>query len=200
MNFSKKTLFFSLFFFLTALSSLHAEKQKATLGGGCFWCMEPPFANVKGVLSKKVGYMGGKTKNPTYEEVSSGNTGHVEVIQLEFNDKEISYEKILEIFFQSIDPTQVGGQFADYGSQYETVIFTHSAKQKQIAQKFIQSFGEQKHFEKPIVVQIKEAKEFYPAEEYHQEFYKKNEAHYKSYSEGSGRKGFLEKKWGKYKR
>lgn len=171
--------------------------EKATFGGGCFWCMEPPFDAQEGVFSTTAGYMGGHLKNPTYEEVCTGNTGHAEVIQVLFDPKKVSYEKLLDIFWRNIDPTTKNRQFADRGSQYRTVIFYHSPEQKKRAEKSKQELSESGKFDSPIVTEIVEASDFYPAEDYHQEYYRKNTMHYKMYRRGSGRESYLEETWGK---
>ncbi len=171
----------------------------ATLAGGCFWCMQPPYDDLPGVISTTVGYTGGDLPNPTYEEVSTGTTGHVEAVQIVFDPSRISYEELLQVFWRNIDPTNPAGQFADYGSQYRTVIFYHDERQKEIAEKSKRELEASGKFDKPIVTEIRPAKEFYPAEEYHQEFYRKNPLRYNSYKVGSGRAGFIKKMWGEEK-
>ncbi len=167
----------------------------ATLAGGCFWCMEPPFEGQPGVRSVISGYTGGPEKNPTYRRVASGRTGHTEAVQVDFNPEIISYEEILEIYWRSFDPTDGGGQFADRGSQYRPGIFVHSDEQRRIAEASRANLAASGKFEKPIVVEVTDFDIFYPAEEYHQDYYKKNSLHYKAYAIGSGRKGFLEHTW-----
>jgi methionine-S-sulfoxide reductase len=169
----------------------------ATFGGGCFWCMEPPFEQLEGVTSVVSGYAGGHRKNPTYEEVSSGTTGHAEVVQVTFDPAKISYEKLLDVFWRNIDPTDPHGQFADKGSQYRTAIFYHDEAQREAAEKSKEALAQSGKFAKPIVTQIAPATDFYPAEDYHQDYYKKNPLRYKSYKIGSGREGFLKRTWGK---
>ncbi len=149
--------------------------ELATLGGGCFWCLEAIYQLVKGIIQVESGYSGGITKNPTYEEVCSGKTGHAEVVQIQFNPEKISYETILEIFWKIHDPTTLNRQGADVGTQYRSIILYHNEKQKEIAE---QSKKEaQNLFSKPIVTEIVEYKAFYKAEEYHQNFYKRNPNH-----------------------
>lgn len=174
-----------------------AQYEKATFAGGCFWCMEPFLRKLKGVKSVVVGYTGGKIENPTYEEVSMGTTGHAEAAEVTFDPKEISYEKLVDIFFRNIDPTAVNAQFADHGTQYRTAIFYHSDEQKKIAEEFKNKLAASGKFDKPIVTEIVPAVKFYPAEEYHQEYYKKNPFRYEMYHQGSGRPRYLEKIWGK---
>ena len=181
---------------VTAMAKGEGDMKKATFAGGCFWCMEPPFRLLKGVTDIKVGYIGGTKENPKYEEVSSGNTGHREAIQITYDPAKISYDELLEIFWQNIDPTDPGGQFADKGPQYETAIFYYDAEQKRIAEKSKEALKKSGKFDKPIVTKIMKAEPFYPAEVYHQEYYKKNPAKYKSYKEGSGREAYIHKVWG----
>ena len=171
--------------------------EKATFAGGCFWCMEPPFENLPGVSEVISGYTGGTKKNPTYEEVSSQTTGHIESIQIIYDPKIVSYEKLLEVFWRNIDPTDSEGQFVDKGSSYVSKIFYHNEEQKQKAQKSKEDLERSKRFNKPIVTQIVQLTEFYPAEDYHQDYYKKNKLRYKFYRFNSGRDQFLEKVWAK---
>lgn len=172
----------------------------ATFAGGCFWCMEPPYDELLGVISTTVGYTGGKVPHPTYEEVSTGETGHAEAVQIKFDSTQINYTDLLEVFWRNIDPTNPLGQFADYGSQYRTAIFYHDERQKELALKSRNELEKSGKFDKPIVTEIVEFDKFYPAEDHHQEFYKKNPLRYNSYKIGSGRAGFLEKMWGKEKK
>jgi len=170
--------------------------EKATFAGGCFWCMEPPYEGLEGVKSVTAGYMGGKTVNPTYEEVSSGKTGHAEVVEVVFDPTKISYEQLLDVFWRNIDPTAENRQFADVGSQYRTAIFYHSEAQKEQAERSKAQLAKSGKFKDPIVTAIVPAGPFYPAEEYHQDYYKKNPQHYERYKVGSGRAGFLKRVWG----
>lgn len=167
----------------------------ATFAGGCFWCMEPPFEKLDGVLEVTSGYAGGEKMNPTYEEVSAGATNHLESIRITYDPNRISYSELLDVFWRSIDPTDSGGQFADRGSQYESAVFYCSSEEKRIAEDSKAEIGQSGPFNAPIVTKILKATEFYPAEEYHQDYYKKNPAHYKSYRKGSGREGFLNQIW-----
>ncbi|MBD3346176.1 MAG: peptide-methionine (S)-S-oxide reductase MsrA [Chitinivibrionales bacterium] len=169
--------------------------EKATFAGGCFWCMEPPFEQFDGVVSVEAGYTGGQTPNPSYEEVCSGKTGHREVVQLTYDPGKVSYEELLEVFWRNIDPTDAGGQFADRGPQYETAVFYHNETQKAAAERSKQKLEESGKYESPIVTRIEKAGEFYPAEEYHQDYYKKSPFRYKMYKKGSGREGYLERTW-----
>ncbi|WP_455716867.1 peptide-methionine (R)-S-oxide reductase MsrB [Anaerosporobacter sp.] len=166
--------------------------ETAIFAGGCFWCMVKPFDQWPGIKSVRVGYTGGHTKNPTYQEVCSKTTGHVEAVRIEFDPSIISYDEIVKIYFQSIDPTDEGGQFADRGSSYQTAIFYTSEQQKEIATNYIKVLDEKGYYSKPIAVKVLPAKEFYEAEEEHQDYYKKNSLHYKLYYNGSGRKKFIE--------
>jgi peptide-methionine (S)-S-oxide reductase len=170
---------------------------KATFAGGCFWCMEPPYDKLPGVLATVSGYMGGKTRNPTYEQVSSGTTGHTEVVQVEYDPTRVSYEKLLEVFWRNIDPTQRDGQFCDHGSQYRTAIFYHNDEQKRLAEASRAALVKSKPFKGEIVTEITAAPEFYRAEEYHQDFYKKSPTRYKLYRTGCGRDARLQALWGR---
>lgn len=171
------------------------EVSKATFAGGCFWCMEPPFDQKEGVLKTISGYAGGDKKNPTYEEVSSGTSGHLEVIRIEYDPNKVSYKELVEIFWKNVDPTDDGGQFVDRGPQYGTAIFYHDEEQKKIAEKSKEELSKSGLFKKPIVTPIRELKNFYPAEDYHQDYYQKNPVRYKFYRYNSGRDQYLEKKW-----
>jgi peptide methionine sulfoxide reductase msrA/msrB len=168
---------------------------KATFAGGCFWCMEPPFETLEGVMSATSGYTGGKESGPSYEEVSSGRTGHVEAVQVEYDPTVISYEYLLKVFWRQIDPTDDGGQFADRGKQYRTAIFVHDREQRRLAEESKKELEQSGIFKAPIVTEIRWAEPFYAAETYHQDYYKKNPAHYKRYRAGSGREGFLKSVW-----
>lgn len=177
-------------------SNMSQNTEKAYFAGGCFWCMEPPFEALDGVLEATSGYMGGETENPTYEQVSMGNTGHAEVVEIEYDPNIITYSELLEVFWRNIDPTALNYQFADVGSQYRTEIFTVGPNQMKEALNSKDELEKSNKFDKPIVTAITEAPVFYIAEEYHQDFYKKQSARYKIYAEASGRKGFLEDTWG----
>lgn len=169
----------------------------AIFAGGCFWCMVKPFHKYEGVQTVVSGYTGGQTKNPTYEEISTGETGHCEAVEVKYDPKVIRYEDLLEIFWRSIDPTDGKGQFADKGSQYRPAIFYLNEDQKLVAEKSLKDVQESGRFKSPIRVEILPAKTFYPAEDYHQDYYKKNPVRYEMYARGSGREGFLDKTWGK---
>ena len=145
--------------------------EKATFAGGCFWCMEPPFEKLNGVQSVVSGFMGGQKAQPSYKEVSSGSTGHKEVVQITFNPKQIRYEDLLEVFWRNVDPTDEGGQFVDRGDQYATAIFYHDVMQKKTAEESKQKMEKSGRFKKPIVTPIQQAGTFYPAEDYHQDYY-----------------------------
>ncbi len=177
-------------------SNMSQNTEKAYFAGGCFWCMEPPFEVLDGVLEATSGYMGGELVNPTYEQVSMGNTGHAEVVEIEYDPNIITYSELLEVFWRNIDPTALNYQFADVGSQYRTEIFTVGPNQMEEALNSKNELEKSNKFDKPIVTAITEAPVFYIAEEYHQDFYKKQSARYKIYAEASGRKGFLEDTWG----
>jgi len=170
------------------------ELAEATFAGGCFWCMEGPFDSLPGVRDTIVGYTGGQVKDPTYEQVSAGTTGHTESVLVVYNPKEVSYEKLLEAFWKNIDPTQQDGQFADRGSQYRTAIFFHTEEQKKSAEASKAEIS--KKFDSPIATTIEPSSVFYRAEQYHQDYYKKNSVHYKLYKVGSGREDYLKRVWG----
>jgi methionine-S-sulfoxide reductase len=171
--------------------------DKATFAGGCFWCMQPPYDDLPGVISTTVGYTGGTTVDPTYEEVSSGSTGHLEVVEIIFDTTKISYTRLLQVFWRNIDPTDSAGQFVDQGSQYRTAIFYHDEKQKELAIKSKLELESSGKFNRPIATRITAAGIFYPAEEYHQQFYKNHPLRYNGYKAASGRSGYLKKKWDK---
>jgi peptide-methionine (S)-S-oxide reductase len=166
-----------LFLILLTMNEVNAQKQKlqkATFGMGCFWCTEAVFQRIKGVVSVKSGYEGGNTPNPTYEDVSTGETNHAEVLEINFDPTKISFEELLEIFWKSHDPTTLNRQGADVGTQYRSVIFYHSDEQKQIATKYKEELNKTKAFDNPIVTAIDKASTFYVAENYHQDYYIKN--------------------------
>jgi len=169
--------------------------KKAMFAGGCFWCVEPPISALKGVMSVIPGYSGGHIKNPTYEQVCTGTTGHLEVIEVTYDEKEIGYGEILEVFWRQIDPTDEGGQFGDRGSQYKTAIFYYNNEQKQIAEESKKAIADLFNFEKPIATQILKAAEFFPAEEYHRKYYEKNPLRYNMYKEASGRSKYIKETW-----
>ncbi len=171
--------------------------QKATFAGGCFWCTESDFEKLPGVVKVISGYTGGNKENPTYEEVSSGTTGHVEAVQVYYDPSKITYEELLDYFWKHVDPTDAGGQFVDRGAQYRSVIFYHDEDQKQLAEKSKETLSKSGKFNKPIVTEILKFTKFYKAEDYHQDYHKTHSLKYKFYRFGSGRDQFLEKTWGK---
>jgi methionine-S-sulfoxide reductase len=159
--------------------------------------MEPPFDKLDGVISTISGYTGGTEKNPTYEQVSSGKTGHLEAIQVTYDPAKVSYAQLLDVFWKNVDPTQGNGQFVDIGAQYRTAIFYHDEEQRRLALESRNRLQESRKFAKPIVTEIRPAAEFYSAEDYHQDYYVKNPIRYKYYRWGSGRDQFIEETWGK---
>ncbi|MFJ8260536.1 peptide-methionine (S)-S-oxide reductase MsrA [Rummeliibacillus sp. NPDC094406] len=167
----------------------------ATFAGGCFWCMVKPFVEWDGIHSVTSGYMGGNLENPTYEDVKKGSSGHLEVVQIIFNEEIFPYKKLLEVYWQQIDPTDDGGQFQDRGSNYRAAIFYHSEQQKLSAEQSKLYLANSGRFKKPIVTEIRAAETFYQAEDYHQDFYKKNSEHYKKDRAASGRDEFLQDNW-----
>jgi methionine-S-sulfoxide reductase len=169
--------------------------EKAYFAGGCFWCMEPPFEDLDGVIEATSGYMGGTVENPTYEEVTTGTTGHAEVVEVLYDPEIVSYEELLEVFWRNIDPTALNYQFADVGTQYRTEIFTVGESQKKLAEESKAELENSGKFGKPIVTAITDAPAFYIAEEYHQDFYKKQSVRDQMYAEASGRKGYLKETW-----
>jgi peptide methionine sulfoxide reductase msrA/msrB len=172
----------------------------ATFAGGCFWCTEADFEKVPGVAKVISGYTGGQKENPTYEEVSSGKSGHVEAIQVFYDPAKVTYEDLLNVFWRHIDPTDPEGQFVDRGGQYRSAIFYHDEEQKQLAEKSKESLGQAGKFDKPIVTEILKFTKFYNAEDYHQDYYKKNPVRYQYYRSGSGRDRFIDQVWGKEKK
>ena len=182
---------------LVAAGIAHADAEKktaiATFAGGCFWCMEPPFDDVKGVLSTTSGYTGGPEKNPTYKQVSSGKTGHCEALEIEFDPSKVTYEQLLQVYWHNIDPTTTDRQFCDWGTQYRPEIFYHDDAQKQAAE--ASKAEVEKKFGK-VAVKITPAGAFYPAEEYHQDYYTKEPDSYYDYRKGCGRDRRLKELWG----
>jgi peptide methionine sulfoxide reductase msrA/msrB len=168
----------------------------ATFAGGCFWCMEPPFEALPGVREVLSGYTGGHVADPSYDEVCSGETGHLEAVQVRFDPAQLSYDSLLAVFWRNIDPTDAWGQFADKGSQYRTAIFCHTPEQRAAAQASKEALAASGVFERPIVTEIRDAAPFYPAEDYHQDYHLKQPQRYQGYKEGSGRAGFLRRLWG----
>jgi peptide methionine sulfoxide reductase msrA/msrB len=185
---------------LAAYSSDYAmtssTSEIAAFAGGCFWCMQPPFEKIPGVIKVVAGYTGGHVPNPTYEQVCTGSTGHYEAVEVTFDPQKVTYAQILDVFWRNIDPTDAGGQFVDRGHQYKTAIFVHNAEQRRVAEESKAALGKSGRFSRPIVTQIVESGPFYAAEEYHQDYFRKNAEHYNRYKEGSGRPEFLIKLWG----
>jgi peptide-methionine (S)-S-oxide reductase len=183
---------------LGALGGAQAQATaKATFAGGCFWCVESDFDKVPGVLSTTSGYIGGTVANPTYQQVSAKSTGHAEAVEIVFDPAKVSYEQLLATFWRSIDPTTKDRQFCDVGTPYRTAIFTHDAAQAAAAQTSLAALEKSKPFKEPIVTQIVPATAFYPAEDYHQDYAKKNPVRYKYYRFSCGRDARLEQLWGK---
>jgi methionine-S-sulfoxide reductase len=169
----------------------------AVFAGGCFWCMEPPFDKVDGVVSTTSGYTGGQKENPTYKEVSAGGTGHYEALQVVYDPSKVRYAQLLDIFWHNVDPLTGDGQFCDKGSQYRSAIFAADAEQRRLAEESKRKLEESKRFDKPIVTEILPATTFYPAEEYHQDYYSKNPIRYRFYRTTCGRDARLKEVWGK---
>jgi len=187
---------------LLAMSAFASEspvtggQRVAVLGGGCFWCMESPFEQLEGVIDVTAGYAGGEEVNPTYEQVSRGRTSHIESVRVVYDPEKITFKELLDTFWRQIDPTDDGGQFADRGNHYRTAIFYANQEEKDIAEESKKELEAEGVFDRPVVTAIVPAKEFYPAEEYHQDYYLKNARHYSAYKIGSGRAGFIKKVWG----
>lgn len=179
------------------LSELSMAKiyEKATFAGGCFWCIEEAFERIDGVIEAVSGYTGGHVENPSYKDVTSGYTGHYEAVEVTFDPLKVSYEDLLNVFWQNIDPTDDGGQFVDRGGQYRTAIFYHNETQKVLAEESKNRLANSGRFNKPIVTKILEAKKFYKAEDYHQDYYKNNKFNYKIYKLNSGRMEYINKFW-----
>lgn len=173
-----------------------AEFKKAVFAGGCFWCMVEPFDSLPGIETVVSGFTGGHVENPTYNEVVCGGTGHTEAVEITYDPDKISYEDLVEIYWRQTDPTDAAGQFADRGEGYRPVIYYSNEEERQIAEQSKKNLEENGPFNEPIVTSIEPREPFYAAEDYHQDFYKKESAHYKRYSVGSGRVPFLEKHWG----
>ncbi|KPB06475.1 peptide-methionine (S)-S-oxide reductase MsrA [Bacillus sp. CHD6a] len=172
------------------------KTELATFAGGCFWCMVKPFDELPGIENVVSGYTGGSVSNPTYEEIKKGNTGHYEAVQIKFNPDIFPYEKLLELYWPQIDPTDDEGQFFDRGSQYRTAIFYHNEEQQKLAEKTKKDLEASGRYKMPIVTEIKQASAFYEAEEYHQKFYKKNPEKYKQERQESGRDAHIKEHWG----
>lgn len=182
----------------TSLAAADAIFGKAYFAGGCFWCMEEAFEKVEGVLSATSGYMGGTVANPSYEEVSAGRTGHAESVEVVYDPARVSYQKLLDAFWHNIDPITPNAQFCDYGNEYRTAIFFQTDEEKRLSDASKLAIEQSRRFKEPIVTQIVMASQFYPAEEYHQDFYKKNPVRYKFYQYNCGRAKRLEELWGSH--
>jgi len=195
-----ETMKYSLLLLLTLITfsaQADTDLKTATFAGGCFWCMEPPFDKIDGVISTTSGYTSGNKKSPTYREVSAGNTGHTEAISIIFDPKIVSYPQLLEVFWKNIDPYAVNRQFCDAGSQYRSGIYFHDAEQEKQARASLAKLEQNKPVKKPIATEIVAASTFYPAEDYHQDYYMKNPIRYKYYRYSCGRDQRLEEIWGK---
>ena len=178
-------------------STMQAKDNQAvaTFAGGCFWCMEPPYDELKGVLSTISGYTGGTKVDPTYQEVSAGGTGHTEAVQVTYDPSQVSYQELIEVFWRNVDPLDAGGQFCDRGDSYRTGIFVHDEEQRRLAEESKQRLAASARFAQPIVTEIVDAGDFYPAEDYHQDYYEKNPVRYKFYRWNCGRDQRLTELW-----
>jgi peptide-methionine (S)-S-oxide reductase len=176
--------------------AIDSRTETATFAGGCFWCMEPPYDKLDGVLSTTSGYTGGHQTDPTYKQVSAGTTGHTEAVRIVYDPQKISYQQLLDVFWKNIDPTTPDRQFCDTGSQYRSGIFYHDDNQKQAAEESLRKLKQTKPFPEPVVTEITAAGAFYPAEDYHQDYYQKNPLRYKYYRFACGRDKRLEQLWG----
>ena len=192
-----------LFASLVSIASLAAaddqvesDTRVATLGGGCFWCMEPPYDRLDGVISTTSGYMGGDVDNPTYEQVTRGGTGHVEVVQVEYDPDTVSFEQLLDTYWVNVDPLTDNRQFCDAGESYRPVIFAHTDRQREAAEASKQAVIDSGRFDRPVIVPIEDARTFWPAEDYHQDYYQKSTASYKYYRWRCGRDQRLQELWG----
>jgi len=181
---------------LFAAESAPAARAQATFAGGCFWCMETAYEGIPGVLAVTSGFSGGPEKNPTYHDVSAGRTGHMESVQVDYDPRRISYSRLLTIYWHNIDPTQGDGQFCDHGKQYRSAVFYRNAEERRLVQASERAAAAQIRIKKPFVTRILPFTAFYPAEEYHQDYYKKNPANYHSYRAGCGRDRRLMEIWG----
>jgi peptide-methionine (S)-S-oxide reductase len=190
-----RSLHIAVLALLAAAAPAAADEAVATFGGGCFWCMEPPYDELEGVKSTVSGYMGGDVDDPSYEQVSGGGTGHVEVVQVTYDPDVVDYDRLLEVYWRNIDPFDSGGQFCDRGASYRPVIFYHTAAQLESAQA-AKNRLENQRFDQPIAASIEKATEFWPAEKYHQNYYEKNPLRYKFYRFSCGRDERLEEVWG----
>ena len=193
---SRMIKLFALLLAVPALAHAQTKTAKATFAGGCFWCMEEVMDAVPGVISTTSGYIGGKTANPTYEQVSDGNTGHAEAVEVVYDPSKVTYQKLLDTFWRNVDPTTKDRQFCDGGDQYRAAIFYHGDEQRGLAAASKQKVVASKKFKK-VYVDVNPATQFYAAEEYHQDYYRKNPARYKYYKNSCGRTQTLERIWGK---
>ena len=193
----KRMIFLWVVILMATNPAVAQESEIATFAGGCFWCMEHPFDEIDGVISTTSGYTGGHTEHPSYEQVSSGATGHAEAIQVRFDPKRVSYAKLLDVYWRNSDPTTPNRQFCDVGTQYRPAIFYHSEAQKQAAEASKAALMKNKPFEAAIVTEIVPASHFWPAEEYHQNYYLKNPVRYQWYRFNCGRDQRLQQLWGK---
>jgi len=191
-------LLFATIVFAGAAQSVAAATAKATFAGGCFWCMEEAMDKVPGVISTTSGYIGGTIKNPSYEQVSSGRTGYVEAVEVVYDPEKVSYQTLLDAFWKNHDPTVTNRQFCDVGTQYRPAIFYHDEEQKRLAEASKAKIIQTKPFSQPVQTTIEKAGMFWPAEGYHQDYYKKNPTRYKFYATGCGRYRRLEALWGKH--
>jgi peptide-methionine (S)-S-oxide reductase len=205
MNIHRRNMVYGLFglsmlvaahFIPLALAVENPNLAKAAFAGGCFWCMEEAFEKVPGVTSVTSGYMGGRVENPSYEQVSAGGTGHAEAVEVLYDPQKVSYAKLLEAFWHNVDPVTPNAQFCDHGSQYRAVIFYQTDAEKRMAEESKRTIEQSKRFPQPIVTELVMASQFYPAEDYHQDFYKKNPIRYKFYKYNCGRAQRLEELWG----
>jgi len=181
--------------FFSPATTARAAEQTAIFGGGCFWCMEPPFEQLDGVLEVVAGYTGGSAEDADYKKVSSGSTDHYEAVRVRYDPEKVSYDELVTTFWQQIDPTDDGGQFADRGRQYRTAIFYNTEEQKNVAETSKQKLDQSGIFDRPVLTPILPVQPFYLAEDYHQDYYQKNVLHYKMYKAGSGRQGFIDNVW-----
>jgi len=189
----RRNFLFLLFIF--SLSSNAFADGKATIAGGCFWCVEEALEKLDGVKEAVSGFAGGDKVNPSYKEVAGGKTKHIETVQVVYDEKKVSYEKVIRTFFRNIDPTDDGGQFVDRGPHYAPAIFYHDEKQKKVVEKVINDLEAKKVFGSKIKVAVKPYKNFYPAEDYHQDYYKKSPIRYKFYKFNSGRSQYINSVW-----
>ena len=193
---SLRTFFLLMTMAAATATGVSADERVATFGGGCFWCMEPPFDELDGVVSTTSGYMGGSVEQPTYEQVTRGGTGHVEVVQVRYDDDLVTYDELLHVYWRNVDPLTDNRQFCDAGESYRPVIFAHTPRQREAAEASKQALVESDRFDSPIIVPIEDADTFWPAEGYHQDYYRKNPVRYKFYRWNCGRQARLDELWG----